>query len=291
MLHDRRPPLIGPAVSSVHAPPSPARHSRPPRGRVQWRLDYAVIAKLMRLALAGIFATSTEREIGETEFLHDYVFAQKRPVVFVCWHNALLGVLRYGYRFHARRGHWVSPLASPSRDGDLIAFVLEDFGPTVEVVRGSSKRGGTEALNALAEVVNRGRSIALTVDGPRGPRYRAKPGAVLLAQRTGAPLIPVTFAAQWELRVRSTWDEFRVPLPSNQVRYLVGPPMWVQSDLDVAAVPAVVADLDARLMGLTEQAMKMAQHVFALGTPRGDRKSSPLDALVMPSASKPPRPD
>jgi len=122
-------------------------------------------------------------------------------------------------------------LVSLSEDGDLMARVLEklDFVP----VRGSSSRGGEEGLRELERWVRSGRSVALTPDGPRGPRHIAARGAVVLAARTGKPILPLGVASTraWTL---DSWDSFQVPMPGTRGVIVVGKPLIVppMSDLE-----------------------------------------------------------
>ncbi len=116
----------------------------------------------------------------------------------------------------------VAALASRSRDGGLAATVLAALGHRVR--RGSSSAGGAAGLLGLRRDVRAGRSAVITVDGPRGPRGTASPGAGILARGTGRPLVPVIAACRPALRLR-TWDALQVPLPFARVLVLYGRPL------------------------------------------------------------------
>lgn len=140
----------------------------------------------------------------EGQEVHDAALAQG-PVVFTCYHGELLPLLL----LHRDRGH--VGLASQSRDGGLAGEALLALG--YGLVRGSSSRGGVGALLGLrAALRDRRRSVALTVDGPRGPRGLPQPGALSLARSTGAPMLAVRVWAQPALRLGS-WDRFVLPAP------------------------------------------------------------------------------
>lgn len=133
------------------------------------------------------------------------------------WHNRLLLISFVLKKFFPDRPG--AGLISPSRDGDLIADVTQRFG--FDVVRGSSSRMGATALLELSEILASGRDVLLTPDGPRGPVYELGPGIIFLAQRTGAPVVPVNMEYSSCWRVKS-WDRFIIPRPFAKVRVIIG---------------------------------------------------------------------
>src|SRR5213079_3322521 len=110
-------------------------------------------------------------------------------------------------------------LISASRDGDLLADAIQRFG--YDVVRGSSSRLGASAVRQLTEVLAGGRDVLLTPDGPRGPAYELGPGIIFLAQKTGAPIVPINMEYSSCWRVKS-WDRFIIPRPFARVRVIIG---------------------------------------------------------------------
>ncbi|HXP34853.1 MAG TPA: lysophospholipid acyltransferase family protein [Chthoniobacterales bacterium] len=133
------------------------------------------------------------------------------------WHNRLLLISFVLKKFFPDRPG--AGLISASRDGDLIADVTQRFG--FDVVRGSSSRMGATALLELSEILASGRDVLLTPDGPRGPVYELGPGIIFLAQRTGAPVVPVNMEYSSCWRVKS-WDRFIIPRPFAKVRVIIG---------------------------------------------------------------------
>jgi len=135
-----------------------------------------------------------------------------RPYIFCVWHNRLpLSMTTYrGFVKAWKAPFRLAAMVSASRDGALTARVLELFG--VEPARGSSSRRGTRALLELTTWAERGYDLALTVDGPRGPRYEIKPGVVALAQLTGRPVVLVAYRLSRKITLKS-WDRFQIPLP------------------------------------------------------------------------------
>ncbi len=165
---------------------------------------------------------------------------QRQPLVYVLWHGELL------MQLWAHRNRGISVLISEHRDGELIARIAEAFG--YGTVRGSSSRGATRALIGLVREVEQGRDVAVTPDGPRGPRHSFAPGALLVAQRSGRPIVPVGAGASrsWQLK---SWDRFVIPKPFARVTIAYGPAMSAPggppSQLDSATLPFQAALLAA----------------------------------------------
>ncbi len=137
--------------------------------------------------------------------------------IYVFWHESILGILG------VRRPTNMTALISQHRDGEYISQIAMRIG--LHVVRGSTTRGGYEALMELAESA-RTNHILVTPDGPRGPRRQLQQGAVLLASRTGLPIVPVGFGFVNAWRARS-WDRFAVPKPWSLVTAVAGYPISV----------------------------------------------------------------
>ena len=118
-------------------------------------------------------------------------------------------------------------MTSMNLDGEAIASCIQRFG--YGVARGSSSRGGFRALAQLVRDIRRGRDAAFTIDGPRGPRYIAKQGPVLLAFKTGAAICCFHISMKHRIQLRS-WDEFQIPLPFTPALVLKAEPIWVSPD-------------------------------------------------------------
>jgi hypothetical protein len=162
-------------------------------------------------------------------------------VEFVLWHNRLFLTPEIYRRY--RGGRPLYALISASGDGAWLAAFFDAAG--MRAVRGSSSRLGREAASALVETLRQGHDIGVTPDGPRGPCYDFKPGAVIVARRAGAPvlLLGAAFTACWSLR---SWDRFRLPLPFSRVR------------LHCEEVPpGVLADRDGAILALASRLREM----------------------------------
>jgi lysophospholipid acyltransferase (LPLAT)-like uncharacterized protein len=135
-----------------------------------------------------------------------------QPTIYILWHNRLFMVAEIVRRF--RRGHPVHGLVSASKDGAWLAAYYSVAG--LGAVRGSSSRLGREAATAMVSTLRSGHDIGITPDGPRGPVYEMKPGAMIVARRAQARvvLIGMDFESAWRLR---SWDGFLLPRPFSTV--------------------------------------------------------------------------
>jgi lysophospholipid acyltransferase (LPLAT)-like uncharacterized protein len=148
------------------------------------------------------------------------------PAIYCAWHNRLALSIKAYFRYSRPRydATGVAALVSASKDGALLADIFQRFG--VQPVRGSSSRRGAQALLELSTWAERGYDIAITPDGPRGPRYEVAGGAMALAHITGLPIVPSSYYLNWKIQVKS-WDKFQIPLPFTRCEVTVGRVMYV----------------------------------------------------------------
>lgn len=172
--------------------------------------------------------------------------------IFAIWHNRLALSLRIYQRFvlRPRESRRMAAIVSASRDGGILARVLELF--EVQPVRGSSSRRGPQAVLEMVSWAERGLDLAITPDGPRGPRYRAQPGAIDVAAVSGLPIVPVSFDVSRCLIIKS-WDRFVVPLPFARCVVRFGPALTVPRELDDARRETLRCELQDRLAAITDQ--------------------------------------
>jgi len=176
--------------------------------------------------------------------------ARQGPVIFAIWHNRLaLSLPTYRRIIHDLPGRRMAAMVSASRDGGILAHTLGLF--DVRPIRGSSSRRGARALIELTDAAREGCDLALTPDGPRGPRYRAREGVILAAQLTGLPIVPVSCTLGWKKTFRS-WDRFQMPLPGSKCEIHVGAPLIVPRSADGREREALRIELEQRLMALTQ---------------------------------------
>lgn len=167
--------------------------------------------------------------------------------IIVFWHNKLF-YLSYCIAVHlVRKGGRVAVLISESRDGEYMARVASALG--AEVIRGSSSRAGGSGFRRLCSLAGSGTSLCIAPDGPRGPRYEAKEGTIYLAQKTGLPILPVSYRPKGAVRFGS-WDGFVLPLPFTSVEVRCGEPVRVPDKLSSKERKKLCLILQGRLMEL-----------------------------------------
>ncbi|MDV2495359.1 MAG: lysophospholipid acyltransferase family protein [bacterium] len=192
-------------------------------------------AVLIRLLGRTLRRTFINREI-ELELRREGSF------ILTGWHSRSL------YFCYHYRDQTMSVMISGSDDGDIVAPVVEAMG--VLAVRGSSSRGGAGAFRQVVRLLKEGWDTAIMPDGPRGPRCRVQPGVIEMARISGAPILPVTFAARHRV-VFNSWDRFVLPLPFSRVVVIFDEPMRVGPDDDIEAARL---NLEERLNAITQQA-------------------------------------
>lgn len=171
--------------------------------------------------------------------------------IYCVWHNrlALCLVMYFTYPQPRSSGRGLAAMVSASKDGALLSTVLEAF--RVQPIRGSTSRRGRQALLELTRWARRGYDLAITPDGPRGPRYQVQPGIISLAQITGMPILPFSYTLGWKLRVRS-WDRFQVPLPFSTCVMIAGKPVHVPRESSEADREQLRRQLEENLQAITE---------------------------------------
>lgn len=177
------------------------------------------------------------------------------PSLLPCyWHQHELFCGRW-LLLQRERGLKMGVLVSPSVDGEIAAMIARRLG--IQVIRGSSTRTGARALrDYYTLLVKEGVSPVITPDGPTGPRFRFKPGALLLAQLSGRPLLPMAYAASRAWFVG--WDRFVIPWPCSRIAVCVGEPVHVGRELPLGDA-AVMEDLQRRMEQLLHQQFRRAQ--------------------------------
>jgi lysophospholipid acyltransferase (LPLAT)-like uncharacterized protein len=176
-------------------------------------------------------------EVRGHEHLDSVVGSGKRAI-FTCWHSCILSATW----FWRKRG--IVVMSSVSRDADYTGRVVKRFG--YGTARGSSTRGGGRALAEMAQCLENGIEVGLTIDGPRGPAHHAKPGAVTLARHTGQAILPFHIAVRSHVDLPS-WDRLQVPLPFSRALMLIAKPVYVPRKATGEQIAAVQADLQSTL--------------------------------------------
>ena len=204
------------------------------------RLRFAFVAALASLFIAVVGRTLRvtfsweEGSIGSMDSVY--------PGIYPFWHRCVLGAT---WIF---RDHKFAVLTSKSRDGEFIARVIHRFGYVP--IRGSSSRGGQRGLLEMVTFVKEGGGAAFTIDGPRGPRYVAKKGPILLARATGVP-ITAFYVAMEKAWVLNSWDAMVIPKPFSRALIRVAQKIVVPPDADEAQLAAAYNEMQAALERVT----------------------------------------
>lgn len=168
----------------------------------------------------------------------------KDNYVYGFWHNKLVAAtLCFG---HVEKR---AVLASPSKDGELISVPLERLGFTM--VRGSSGKDSVKSLIKLTRLVKQGYNAGTPLDGPKGPIYQVKGGMLYLAQKSGKGLIPVGAAYSRKWIFQKAWDRFQMPKPFSKMVCILGEPIFIPEDADLAEYQEEIRD---RLLELDMEA-------------------------------------
>ncbi len=193
--------------------------------------------------LGGLFTTTRLTRVDDE---HYKAYRRRgENVIFVFWHGQMLPLIHY------HQGEGIVVLVSEHADGEYITRVVERHG--FGTARGSSSRGGSRGLRELIRAAREGHDLGLSPDGPRGPAEVFKPGALVAAQLTGLPIIPMSVGVSgaWHF---DSWDRFLVPKPLSRVRIVYGEPVLVPRAADDAVIEGLASELERRLGVLRERA-------------------------------------
>jgi len=234
-------------------PASPKGNVEAPERRFSLRqrcalVVVAFVGYVVTRALAATLRVAWSEEDGATPE------RIARPAIYSFWHQCIFPAAALF------RGQGIAVMTSLSFDGEFIARIIEKLGFCA--VRGSSSRGAVGALLGMRREIEAGGAVAFTIDGPRGPRYVAKPGPVLLAQATGAPMAAFHIALEraWVLK---SWDATRIPKPFSKALLRVSRAVHVAAEAHDNAMKAHHAELQSAL----ERVRDFAEaHVGAVGT-------------------------
>lgn len=210
-------------------------------GRMDSRGLRFLLAGWLGKALLGAYFPTTRCIREGWEHLAE-LRRRRQPVVFVFWHGQLLPLVYY------HRNEGIVVLVSEHGDGEYIARVIHRYG--FGTVRGSSTRGGVKGLKGLLRAAREGRDLGISPDGPRGPRQVFKRGALLAAQLSGLPLLPLAAGCDraWYLK---SWDRFMIPKPFSTLRIRYAPPRWVPRRGTPRELEALALEVEEELKAMS----------------------------------------
>ena len=215
--------------------------------RLLYRLIVPVGIGLVRLVWGS---SRVVRVLGTEHILT--ALARAPSFIPVYWHQHQLFCVKQLLQLRGA-GVKLGFLISPSVDGELGAMLVRSL--QGEVIRGSSTHTGARALRDYYQALAHDNiSPAITPDGPKGPPWKFKPGAVLLAQLSGRPIIPMSYAASRAWKIK--WDKFVIPKPFARIAIAIGEPVYVPKGLDAAGLEGFQLSMEGRLHALFEEAEK-----------------------------------
>lgn len=222
------------------------------KSRHRWLVPFlaAAIAFLIRLWMC----TLRRRIVSADGQSHPADPALAR-YLYIFWHEGLLAPLATRPKIRV--------LISQHTDGELIAQICERL--SIGVIRGSTARGGCQALLEMIHTAGDGAHLGITPDGPRGPRRQLKPGAVMVASQSGLPIVPIGigFVRAWHCR---SWDRFAVPWPGSTMVGIVGAPIAVPGNLDRRGLEQWTGLVERELLELTMLAEDWAERIRCEGS-------------------------
>jgi lysophospholipid acyltransferase (LPLAT)-like uncharacterized protein len=249
-----------PSSSDEHAsaPPSPTHDSavnlhydtRLPRLSWSRRIQIPIIAAAVYTVIRALGPTLRYEVLGYQHLERANSYGQRCILAF--WHRCIIPVVWWA------RNRGIVVLNTTAFDGQWTRKVIEWLG--FDTAQGSSTRGGLRGLAVMAKRMEQGRDSVFTIDGPRGPRYIAKPGPVMLARKTGCPVIVFHSAVDRGKTFTNTWDHFLLPAPFARAVILVAPPIYVPTDANVAVMESKQQEMQSEL----ERVRDIAESWFKL---------------------------
>lgn len=209
----------------------------------------SILARVGYFYLWFIFKTTRWTYVGLEH--PEHLIKENIPFIAAFWHGRL-AMLPFLWR-------WNKPfymLLSEHGDGRFIAKVISHH--NIKSIYGSSTRGGAQAALACVKALKQGNCMGITPDGPKGPRHEASEGLVHIARLSGAPIVPASYALKRHRFLR-TWDKFLVPLPFTQGIFVIGEPIYVDSDKSDSARDASRTQLKHALLKVETEADRILQ--------------------------------
>lgn len=215
-------------------------------------LKYRLIGWLGKYLVDLIFASMHIRIV---DFEKAQAEIESRRFIFAFWHSRIL-MVSYLYQ-----GWGAAILVSKSKDGEIIARILQRQGH--DTIRGSTTRQGVHALASLIRALKeKNRPGGVVPDGPTGPRFKVQPGIIVLAKKTGYPIVPVSYSAR-KIKVFASWDRFVLPFPFTQGSIVYGEPISVPAETDSDQEEDYRRRLETELRRITESVDGYYGHAIA----------------------------
>ncbi|MFL2769493.1 MAG: lysophospholipid acyltransferase family protein [Rhodospirillaceae bacterium] len=188
----------------------------------------------------------------ENQTVTSLAWSGSEAVIIAFWHNRLI-LMPYCWRSNAP----FHMLISGHADGQLISKTIRWHG--LSDVKGSSSKGGTDALREMVQLIKKGVSVGITPDGPRGPRIKASDGSIALAKLSGAMIVPAAAATSRRI-VFKTWDRLIFPLPFSRGACVWGEPIHVPSESGAGDLEQLRYNLETSLIAVSDRADILVGH-------------------------------
>lgn len=208
-------------------------------------MSHAIVAPVAVVLVKLVWGSYRHVVVGDERVVR--LASEGEPLIFTFWHENIFAMAPFLFRL-GRKGARITFLVSPSVDGDLVVRILDMLGG--RVVRGSATRSGVKAMKGLYRAIVRERGSPVVLpDGPQGPRHHCKPGSLLLAQMSGARILPMSCTVSRALRLR-TWDRMMLPVPFAKVTVVLGDSYAVPPGMSTEELEQARQDLERRLVDL-----------------------------------------
>jgi lysophospholipid acyltransferase (LPLAT)-like uncharacterized protein len=220
--------------------------------KLKWsrRIQIPIIAAAVYAVIRTLGPTLRYEVLGWQHA--ERVYASRKQCIWAFWHRVIIPIVWW------RRNHGVVIMNTTAFDGQWTRKVIEWLG--FGTAQGSSSRGGLRGLAVMARRLDEGLDCGFTIDGPRGPRYVAKPGPVMLARKTGCPVMVFHIGVDRGMTFEKTWDHFLLPMPFARAVILFSPPIYVPKNADAATLEAKHAEMQREL----ERVRHLAESWFSL---------------------------
>jgi lysophospholipid acyltransferase (LPLAT)-like uncharacterized protein len=253
-------PVMQPESPSAQQAPEPVSvhyDTRLPRLSRWRRMQIPVIASAVIAIIRAIGPTLRFETLGKPYFQQSH--ARGQPVISAFWHRCIISATWYW------RNRGIVVMNTTNFDGQWTRRVIEHFG--FGTAQGSSTRGGLSGLAVMAQRLEEGLDAAFTIDGPRGPRYVAKPGPVILARRTGKPIYVFHIGLESAYTLEKAWDLMQIPRLFSRAVMVDAPLIYVSPDADAQEIERKHEEMQAAL----EHVRDMAESWFTLSEPERAR--------------------
>jgi len=216
------------------------------------RFSYFLLKPIFTAFISLLWASCRVKPVIGEEHIAD-ILKSGQTIIPCYWHQRQIFCIYYMFQL-VKKGLKIGFLISPSVDGEIPANFVKQRG--AHVVRGSHTHTGARAMRDLFQLINKEKvSPVNTPDGPSGPIYNFKAGTVMLAQLTQTPIVPISYAADKAIHLK-TWDRFIIPKPFSRIQIVVGPPIYVAKKLNAEALETQRIEIEKAMLATDAMAEK-----------------------------------